>query len=282
MSPAPVGACSRRVTRDVVALTIVGMAVDSVFWATTQHRVLYGHLGSIALSAVLLAVLLAVRERCPDWLCAGALLVNIAVAVAAFWVSDRALAYSGQRWTPFEPQRLGALALAFLAPTPPWLGITAIAAMALAPVVEWLTWPAWVHARLPVEVPWVFGAYVFFAFFLYVQRLAAQATARRAARAEAEAAAAERVARVFLAWRDQCNTPLQTMELTVALARKRRSVDAAILGRLERAAGRLVEIGRALETSGLEPKGFSGAARRRPSPARRSAPGRSSRRTRRS
>lgn len=245
---APEGApCPYAVAWTAAALTIVGMAIDSAFWQSTLHRFLWGHTACIVLSAGIIAVLVATRRRPIPWLASVALLVNTTAALAALRITDNLLASSGEPWTPFEAQRLATLAMAVLAPPRVWLGVALIAEITAVSFAEWTSWGPAIRATLPAATPWLVVAYALFASVVYAHQLARQSLERRAARAHAEAAVMERHALLVFAVRDLANTPLQTIELTVALIRRRHGLDPRLLERLERAAGRLVAIGRLLE-----------------------------------
>src|SRR5262249_8383675 len=70
---------------------------------------------------------------------------------------------------------------------------------------------------------------------LLIDRLRRQAIERKMAHAQAEAASLERFTRSMLAVRDLTNTPLQTLELNVALMARRLPEERAHLDRMQRA-----------------------------------------------
>jgi hypothetical protein len=240
-------------------MAIIGLTLDTLFWKTALDRILWRHLAAIGFAGAILIVLFALRKRPREWVGAAAFLLNNSAILAAFWASDQALASSSERWTPFEVEKLGALTIALLAPPRAWVGLLAIAETTAVPLVEYMTWGPAVRARLPAAAPWIITAYGVFAFLLYGHQLRRQASERRAASAHAEALALERVARLVLSMRDLANTPLQIIELTVALLRKRQAHE-PLVARLERAAERLVAIGQALESERLDLLGDDGAA----------------------
>jgi hypothetical protein len=241
------------VAREVAAIVVVGLLVDLVFWQTTFHRIVWCHLACMALCACVFAVLTALRDRPSERVGTAAILVVVTATLATLSVTDHTFAHSSNvRWTPFEAQRLGVLTIALLAPPRVWLGIACIVEMTLAPLIAWAVWAPEVRARLPVASPWFVACYGIFAAMVYAHRLARQRVERRAADAQAEAAALERFVRLVISVRDLANTPLQTIELTVALLRCKKSLEEHLLGRLERATQRLVAIGRALEAQEID------------------------------
>jgi hypothetical protein len=266
VKPSQVAHATYRVACASLTVCILGLVLDEVFWKTTLHGVLWGHFVSVSALVVILGVLLALRSRPTELLGSAALLLCVVATLAALSLSDRRLAASNVRWTPFEPQRLGALAIALLAPPRAWLGAICIAAATVVPLVEWATWSANWRAGLPASAPWMVVAYGLFAVVIYAHQLARQALATRVAVAWVEAIALEQLARLVLTVRDLANTPLQTIELTVALIRKQKTFEPSLLARLERAAQRLVAIAHAVETEQLVP---AEAAPTKPSRSRR-------------
>lgn len=188
----------------------------------------------------LLGVLLARRERLgTEWLeaCfAGAVLPFLPL----FALAEHAMAGSGLVWVPMTGHRLVVLVLGVLAPIGLRLGGGLIAAFVLEAVVLWYALGLGHHpgVRSPWE-PWgtiVYGA-VGLALLAYRVRTFHIELELREARAHAEAL--ERMARLFLAIRDATNTPLQTLELGLALLRKRHPGVAPSLVPMERSVERL-------------------------------------------
>ena len=244
MNDGELGPATLRVARAMALLTAIGLAIDSIFWKAALGMVLWGHLAAIALSASLVAAVERVPRR--EWVGTTALFLNNTVALAALWQSDQILAHSDVRWTPFDVQRLGVLTIALFAPPRAATGVATIGLGVAFPLVEYATWDDAVRAHLPVTAPWAMGAYGVFACFLYAHLLRRRTMNRRAALAKAQAEGLERFARLVLAVRDSANTPLQTIELTVALLR-RDGAEPRLLDRLARSVARLTAIGRALE-----------------------------------
>lgn len=188
----------------------------------------------------LLGVLLTRRER----LGARGLEACFAGAVLPFLplfaLAEYAMAGSGLVWVPMTGHRLVMLVLGVLAPTGVWLGGGLIASFALEAVVLWYALGLGHHpgVRSPWE-PWVTLIYggVGLAVLAYRVRTFHIELELREARAQADAL--ERMARLFLAVRDATNTPLQTLELGLALLRKRHPEVAASLAPMERSVERL-------------------------------------------
>jgi hypothetical protein len=250
-APDPASA-SYRVAIVAAGLAVTGLAIDASYWKTTYGFAPTGHVATAVLASASLILLVATRDRPRRWLGTVVFLAVIATTLAALSWTDRVLAHADPHWYPFDAHKLGALTVALLAPPSLWVGLVAIAGFTIVPLVELHTWEPEVRARLSAA-PWATVAYGAFAFAVYVLQMRRYALLRRAARAEAEAAALERFARMVLAVRDLANTPLQTVELTAALLRRRGEPDARLLDRVLRACDRLVGLGRVLDRYALDP-----------------------------
>jgi hypothetical protein len=189
---------------------------------------------------VLLGVLLVRRQRLRADLIEACFAGAVLPFLPIFAVAEHAMTGAGLVWVPMTGHRLVMLALGVLAPTGLWLGGGLIAAFALEAVVLWYALGLGHHpgVRSPWE-PWVTLIYggVALAMLAYRVRTFTIELELRQARAEAEAL--ERLARLFLAVRDATNTPLQTLELGLALLRKRGPELASSLAPMERAVERL-------------------------------------------
>jgi hypothetical protein len=236
------------VARAACAIVAAGLTIDAVFWRTTLHRAVpWSHAASILLGLAGFGLLSGWRGRSDERVGAGVLLLLVAATAATIAVTNDRLAHSTVRWNPFEAERLGALTIALLAPPRVWLGIACILELTVAPLAQWFAWSPAVRARLPPAAPWFVVCYGLFAVMVYAHRLARKLVERRALQAEAETAALERFMGLLLSMRDLANTPLQTIELTVSLLRRRETLEERLLDRLERATRRLVAMSHALE-----------------------------------
>lgn len=229
--------------------TAVGCALvvlTELAYVFIDYEVFHGPLlpGLRALHAlwalVLLGVLLARRERLrADWIAAcfaGAVLPFLPL----FALAEHAMAGSGLIWVPMTGHRLVMLVMGVLAPTGLWLGGGLIVSFALEAVVLWYALGLGHHpgVRSPWE-PWVTLIYGGVALALLAYRVRTFHIELKLREARAEAEALERLARLFLAVRDATNTPLQTLELGLALLRKRGPELASSLAPMERSMERL-------------------------------------------
>jgi hypothetical protein len=190
--------------------------------------------------ALLLLMLLLVRRRrlsrvAIDTVFASAVLPFLPI----FALAERAMAASGVLWVPMTGHRLVMLAIGVLAPTRLGLGGGLIAFFGLEVVVLWYGLELGERLpRFPWE-PWVTLIYGGVALALLAYRVRTHRMEVRLRRARAEAEALERLARLFLVVRDAANTPLQTLELSLAVLRRRSSESEPTLASMERAARRL-------------------------------------------
>jgi hypothetical protein len=191
------------------------------------------------------AVLLIVRRPMTVRFAAGAFVVVNLMIFAELWITANHFAANGLPWTPFLANKVGALAAALWAPEI-WSGIIVIAGFTGTAVAQYLSFPPSVQQLIPLGEPWTTLAFGGFAgAFLYFQ-LRGRAVEVEVLRARLEAASLERLAQTLLAIQDLANTPLQTIELTVAVLRQQRPELTPALDRLDRAAERLHELNRIL------------------------------------
>lgn len=188
----------------------------------------------------LVGLLLAGRQRLGardvEACFAGAVLPFLPIYAVAEW----AMARSGLIWVPMTGHRLTMLAIGVLAPTRLGLGGGLVGAFALESVVLWygLRLGSNPGVRSPWE-PWVTLIYGGVGFALLAYRVRSHTIEQRLREVRAQAETLERLARVFLAVRDAVNTPLQTLELSVALLRKRHPETEVTAVMLERSVQRL-------------------------------------------
>jgi hypothetical protein len=228
------------------ALGIVGIGIDASFWWISYGQMPRMHLVSMATGIALLGALYARRKQPSLLLGSLAFTVSNAVVLAALWGTDTRLAHSAH-WDPFDAQKLGALTVAMLAPPSAWVGVLNIAGFTLAPMVEVFSWPHAVRAALPPEVPFASIAYGVFAIGVLALQLRRLAREYREAQHQAQAATTQRFATMVLALRDLANSPLQTIELTLARLRAGGDPHPEATARLHRACGKLIQIARVLE-----------------------------------
>jgi hypothetical protein len=144
---------------------------------------------------------------------------------------------------PFVAQKMVIIAIALLTPESAVLGIVLTTIVVAEAVVLSMLGLAGGRAG----EPWVTIFYGLFAVGLLLHRASERRLAARIARLSAEAAALERIAQDSVTVRDQLNSPLQALEIGVALLVRRPAGDnAAVIERLHSSVHRLKELSRHL------------------------------------
>lgn len=189
---------------------------------------------------LVLGVLFARRRRPTPELINACFAGGVLPFLPIFAMAEYAMTGTGLIWVPMTGHRLVMLAIGVLAPTSLWLGGGLIASFALEAVVLWYALGLGVHpgVRSPWE-PWVTLIYGGVALAMLAYRVRSHHIELKLREVRAEAEALERLARLFLAVRDATNTPLQTLELSIALLRKRSPESEPTTAAMERAVQRL-------------------------------------------
>jgi hypothetical protein len=225
-------------------LNAIGMPLDILVSRGIPDMPRYPVLVSSAAGALLAVVLIARRRDPTIRLSSAIFILNNAVIIWALWITAGVYATAPERWIPFQANKLGTLAAAVLAPGLA-TGIATIAGYAGMAIVRYLTLPADLQHRLPTGEPWVIVIHFVFASAMLVYRVHSISLARRVLRMRTEAIATQRLARAFLALRDFTNTPLQTIELATALARRRCAEVTPLFDRIQRSLDRLFRLNHA-------------------------------------
>ena len=226
-------------------LNAVGMSADFLLARAVPTMPIYPYAMSVLVGIGLIVFLLIRRPRATVRLCSAVFLVNIVAILVALWITSGYWATTGRTWTPFQANKLGALAVAVLAPQLV-VGLASIAGFAATAVGKFYFLDPEIQRGFPVGEPWFVLIYALFGAVLLIYRLRGMALEREMQRVQAEAAAAERLARTFLRLRDYTNTPVQTIVFTIELLRAKTRDLKPILDRLERAVEKLTELSRVL------------------------------------
>ena len=170
----------------------------------------------------------------------------VALTLAALpyiWISQAAFATSHNPWIPFYGFQITALAIAgYRYGNGVRLNAFLLAAITIEAAVFW--WHFHLGSeRLLAQSGYVWSVLLtgFCAVTLLVARYLYEHTVRRLIELEARAATAEMTAGVFLGVRDRANSPLQTLEIGLALL-KRRQPESAISDALLTALKKLVDL----------------------------------------
>jgi len=228
-------------------LNAVGMSVDFVLARDIPKVSIYPFAMSALVGIGLVVFLLIRRQQATVRLGSVVFLLNTVAILVALWITSGYWATTGRTWTPFQANKLGALAVAMLAPQL-GVGLASIAGFAATAIGKFYFLDPEIQRGFPVGEPWFILIYALFGAVLLIYRLRGMALEREMLRVQAEAAAAERLARTFLRLRDYTNTPIQTIAFTTELLRAKNHDLKPILDRLERAVNKLTELGHALNS----------------------------------
>jgi PAS domain S-box-containing protein len=218
-----------------IGTLIIGSLAASLFWPLPAAR---SWIVGVAAHAVLFTVLLVSdprRERLANHI----ILAGVVIAGVQIWISNDLAMRSSSFFRPFEGYKLVALGLALVAPAPLWVGLVGIGAMAIVPIVETFHWPLAIRAELPAPEPWITVLYGVVASILLIHRRRQLAAQVAVVRLQSKATYAEQLMRKFQAVRDLANSPLQAIEATLTLLRRKHPESKTQLVRIERQLDRL-------------------------------------------
>jgi hypothetical protein len=226
-------------------LNVVGMSVDFLLARDIPTMPVYPYAMSTLVGVGIIVFLLIRRPRATVRLGSAVFLANTVAILAALWITSGYWATSGRAWTPFQANKLGALAVPMLAPQL-GVGLASIAGFAAIAIGKFYFLDPEIHRGFPVGEPWFILIYAVFGGVLLIYRLRSLALEREMLRVQAEAAATDQLARTFVRLRDYTNTPIQTIAFTTELLRAKTHDLEPTLDRLERAVERLTELSHAL------------------------------------
>jgi hypothetical protein len=226
-------------------LNATGMSADFLLAHEIPSMPFYPYAMSVLVGIVLILILLIRRQRATVRLGSTVFLINTAALLVGLWITSGYWASTGRAWTPFQANKLGALAVAMLAPQL-GVGLASIAGFAATAIGKFYFLDPEVQRGFPVGEPWFILIYALFGGVLLIYRLRSLALEREMLRMQAEAAAAERLARTFVRLSDYANTPIQSIAFTTELLRAKTNDLKPTLDRLERAVKKLTEFSHAL------------------------------------
>jgi hypothetical protein len=226
-------------------LNAAGMSADFLLARAVPTMPIYPYAMSVLVGIGLIVFLLIRRQRATVRLGSAVFLVNMVAMLVALWITSGYWATTGRAWTPFQANKLGALAVSLLAPQL-GVGLASIAGFAAMAIGKFYFLDPEIQRGFPVGEPWLILIYALFAGVLLIYRLRGLALEREMLRIHAEAAAAEQLARTFLRVSDYSNTPIQTIAFTTELLRAKTHDLQPTLDRLDRAVEKLTELSHAL------------------------------------
>lgn len=180
------------------------------------------------------------RHRPTRRLCTIAVVMMWAPYFVSLWLSEVTAASTEHPWAPFVGHKMLFIGTAVMIPGSPWFGGAMIAALALHALVLWFHLDlSAASANLPLDEPWATFGYLCVAGALYGFRVYHGRIERELARVRAEARTLEVSTEVLFGLHDLMNTPLQVLELAIALLRRRQEVDDPVIDAAIHALARL-------------------------------------------
>src|SRR4030095_1543548 len=173
-------------------------------------------------------------------------LMMVALTLSAFpyiWVSQAAFANSQNPWIPFYGFQITALVVAMLHyGNGVRFNVFLLAALTIEAAAFWRCFHLGSEPQL-TQSGYIWSVLLtgLCAAILLIARYRYERTLRRFVDLEARAATAEMTARMFLTLRDRANSPLQTLEIGLALL-KRRQPESAISDALLSALKKLIDL----------------------------------------
>jgi signal transduction histidine kinase len=218
------------------------MSADFVLAGPVPDMPVYPYAISVVVGITLILVLTMRRQRATVRLGSAAFMINTLALLVGLWITSGYWASTGNAWTPFQANKLGALAVAMLAP-PLGVGLISIGGFTGIALGKFYFLDPDIQRGFPVGEPWLILIYALFAGVLLVFRVRGLAIERDMLRLQAEAAASDQLARTFLRLSDYANTPIQTIAFATELLRTKNRDDLQpVLDRMKRSVERLREL----------------------------------------
>jgi hypothetical protein len=212
----------------------------------------------VALGALFVLALLVAGRRMSRGAATIAFLCPALLQLGAHWLVGPALVAAEVPWEPLWRPKIAMLILGVFAFRPVWLSELLIALFAGEVALQYWTGPLRTHLQAIPEEPWVTFAFALAGGWLAWMRVRQLAAERALEAARREFELRTQLSRVALAVRDLANTPLQVLELELALLDKR-APPGKELAAIRRAVERLAALNRRLAAFD-PPDGKPGAA----------------------
>jgi hypothetical protein len=193
----------------------------------------------ILAAAVVAWILLKRGKESTSWQIRGGFAVLFLPYLPNFWLDEVQMVHAGINWQPFIGHKLVCLAVALLSPGPLVLSLGLITALMGEAMVQWYTMLAGNPHIASGYEPWTTLITGGLACVFAWRRERDFLLRREFAKARAEVEALTTLSQVSMALRDYANTPLQTLEVDLALLTHRHPEDKRVLNRIRQALGRL-------------------------------------------
>lgn len=221
-----------------VTVAFGGAAIGVMEYVRDDRAVARAWLVGAAICGVAALLVAPLRRRRDLRVFVPAWFVSLGVMLGASWLTNDYLsAHAPTR--ELYAARTTALVVGLVAPPHVAVGIGSLLSFAVLAVAQYRHWSPEVQAQVGPLVPWQTLVFVAAGLCVYFFRVRAQRLEYRAARAEARAAALSHYARIVVAARDLIGTPMQTIDVGLAVLHARASGEARVLGRMDAALARL-------------------------------------------
>lgn len=186
--------------------------------------------------------LLASGSRTQPLKSVGLFFWSTALILIGVWVNHTLFFRAGRPFEPFIGNKVLALSIGLIAPPFLWVGMTTILAAGILPVIQYLLLDEAVRHALPVQEPWITCICVLIAVITYIYRLKWYETQLRAAQNEEKARMIQQFAHLLINAQHLANTPLQTIENTVAILKAQHPEQQKLTAPMERSLTRIREV----------------------------------------
>lgn len=207
-------------------------------WMYATHAVVAGGL----------ALVLYVHRNLPPRWSLAAFVVLVLPLLPIFWLSESAAVAAGRIWQPFIGRKLIILGLALLTPRSTAVAALLVTLFMLESIAVWLQLDLG-HDPLAAAAgePWVTLIFFLAALLILLERRHRRRLENELLEAAREAETLQHLVDVSTAVRDQVNTPLQTLVLSVALLARRHPEEQRVLDRMGRSLEKLVRMSRTFD-----------------------------------
>lgn len=178
----------------------------------------------------------------PRWSLAAFLAIALPL-LPIYWFSQSRAIAAGMLWQPVIGRKLILLGLTLLTPHSIAVAAVLLTIFLGECVILWVHLGLWTDRRWAAAgEPWVTILYVAITGLLLVLRWRNRRFELLLIQAQTEAKALRHLMQISLAVRDQVNTPLQSLELSIALLKKRHPEEQPALEKMDRSLRKLVEL----------------------------------------
>jgi signal transduction histidine kinase len=173
-------------------LNLCGMPIELVWGRSIPPMPRWPTLATMGLSATFLVLMLWRRPRVTARQAAWVFFLHNVAIVSELWFTSGYYVRAGIAWAPFQPNKLGVLTVALLAPSGLASGLISLGLFTASALVRFWTFAPELQGRLRPTEPWAMMAFSVFAVGLLIYRIRTQGLREQLDRAHMEAALLER------------------------------------------------------------------------------------------